>query len=102
MAFRSRIARLTAAALALPAGAAIALLPGTAAQAAGCGADQAAVHFVNGSFHCQDYGSITYIALRPSDRIQRKHSVVLRSLPRSRLAGAGAAGGLLMLVMVPC
>ncbi len=71
MAFRSRLARLTAvAALALPAVAAISILPGTAAQAAECGAQQAAVHFVNGSVHCQDYGSITYIALREGDKVR--------------------------------
>jgi hypothetical protein len=71
MVFRSRLARLTAvAALALPAIAAISVLPATTAQAAECGAQQAAVHFVNGSVHCQDYGSVTYIALRESDKVK--------------------------------
>lgn len=71
MAFRSRLARLTAAAaLAIPAAAVIAALPGTAAQAAACGAEQAAIHFVNGSIHCQNYGSVTYVALRQGDKIR--------------------------------
>lgn len=71
MAFRSRLTRLTAgAALAIPAVAAISVLPATTAQAAECGAQLAAIHFVNGSVHCQDYGSITYIALREGDKIR--------------------------------
>jgi hypothetical protein len=71
MAFRSRLARLTAAAaMAIPAAAVIAALPGTAAQASACGAEQAAIHFVNGSIHCQNYGSVTYIALREGDKIR--------------------------------
>src|SRR5579863_5110762 len=71
MAFRSRLASLTAAtALAIPAAALIAALPGTAAQAAECSSTQAAIHFVNGSVHCQDYGSVTYIALRDGYKIR--------------------------------
>ena len=71
MAFRSRLAGLTAAAaLAVPAAALIAALPGTAAQAApSCSAEQAAVTFNNGSTHCQGYSRVTYIALREGDRI---------------------------------
>lgn len=73
MAFRSRFARLAAgAALALPAAALTTLLPGAAAQAtSGCGSEQAAIIFHNGSVHCQEFGRVTYIALREGDRIKQ-------------------------------
>ena len=91
MAFRSRIAGLVAtAAMALPATALIAALPGTAAQAAVpgpaapaqmpaaapqvpsvCGSEQAAIFFHNGSVHCQDFGRVTYIALKDNERIRQ-------------------------------
>lgn len=72
MAFRSRLAVMAAAALALPAIALIAALPSTAAQAASaCGTEQAAIMFHNGSTHCQDFGRVTYIALREGERIRQ-------------------------------
>jgi hypothetical protein len=71
MAFRSRLTGLAAAAaLALPAAALIATLPGAAAQASTvCSPEQVTVKFANGSTHCQGYSRVTYIALREGDRI---------------------------------
>jgi hypothetical protein len=79
MAFRSRLAGLaTAAALACPVAGLIAALPGTAAQAStgapatfACQAEQAAIHFINGSIHCQDYSRVTYVALKDDERIRQ-------------------------------
>lgn len=71
MALRSRLTGLTAAAtLAFAAATLIAVLPGPVAQAASCNSDQAAVTFINGSTHCQDHGSIYYVALRESDKVR--------------------------------
>jgi hypothetical protein len=76
MAIRSRLAGLAAAAaLALPAAALIAALPGTAAQAStdhpstACSVEQATINFANGTSHCQSYGRVTYIALKDDERI---------------------------------
>ena len=71
MALRSRLASLTATtALAVPAAALIAVLPGTAAQAApACSAQQATITFVNGSTHCQSFGIMTYSASTDSGKV---------------------------------